>query len=227
MVRLNNIITFLGTNMFLQNKYYKWYYDIINASKIRSVIGYTENHHIVPKSLNGSNDPDNIVKLTAREHYLCHRLLTKMTIGNDKKKMIYALWRCTNSNNYNTNSHTYENSRKLYIETLIIAKTGVKRAPFSEQTRKNMSIAHIGKPSSRKGIPMSEEQKHKLSIINKTNPPFKGKTHPPERLEILKQQMIERMSGKPKLKSPCVHCGTMCAPNMMKKWHGDLCKLRN
>jgi len=39
---------------------------------------YTENHHIVPKSLGGSDDKSNLVRLSAREHFLCHLLLTKI-----------------------------------------------------------------------------------------------------------------------------------------------------
>lgn len=40
---------------------------------------YCELHHIIPKSINNSlkNDKTNLVYLTAREHYICHRLLEK------------------------------------------------------------------------------------------------------------------------------------------------------
>ena len=43
--------------------------------------GYVEEHHIVPVSLGGSNSKDNLVKLTAREHFVCHWLLVKMYKG--------------------------------------------------------------------------------------------------------------------------------------------------
>lgn len=32
---------------------------------------YYEGHHVVPKCLNGSNNKDNIVLLTAKEHFIC------------------------------------------------------------------------------------------------------------------------------------------------------------
>jgi len=75
--------------MFLQNKYTKIYYQIINNAKNRLLeVGmYTERHHIVPKSLGGNNLDSNLVSLTAREHFICHRLLVKMTSGNNKRKM--------------------------------------------------------------------------------------------------------------------------------------------
>ena len=65
-------------HLFIQNKYHKWYYNIINTARLReSVDGYTEKHHIIPKSLGGSNGKDNLVVLTGREHYICHYLLMK------------------------------------------------------------------------------------------------------------------------------------------------------
>lgn len=67
--------------MYLQNKYTRWYYNIVNAAQNRSINGYVEKHHIIPKSLGGSNKKINIVSLTAREHFICHWLLTKMTHG--------------------------------------------------------------------------------------------------------------------------------------------------
>jgi 5-methylcytosine-specific restriction endonuclease McrA len=43
--------------------------------KKRKLIGYKEIHHILPKSLGGSNDKSNLVELTAREHYIVHMLI--------------------------------------------------------------------------------------------------------------------------------------------------------
>lgn len=39
---------------------------------------YYERHHIVPKCLGGSDSRDNLVLLTAREHFICHRLLCRI-----------------------------------------------------------------------------------------------------------------------------------------------------
>ena len=77
--------------MFLQNKYTTYYYNIINASKASPSQVYTEKHHIIPKSLGGSNDPSNLVRLTARQHYVCHLLLTKMLPKSpNQKKLLHA-----------------------------------------------------------------------------------------------------------------------------------------
>lgn len=58
------------------NKYKNWYYRIINNRLTNPILNqYTETHHIIPKCLGGSNYSSNLVKLTAREHYICHLLL--------------------------------------------------------------------------------------------------------------------------------------------------------
>ena len=46
--------------------------------------GYYEQHHIVPRCLGGSNDEANLVLLSAREHFIAHRLLAKAHPGNSK-----------------------------------------------------------------------------------------------------------------------------------------------
>ncbi len=79
--------------MFIQNKYTKWYYSIIEDAKSqnrkKSNDAYYEKHHIIPKSLGGTE----VVLLTGKEHFICHLLLCKMTSGQNKYKMINALIR--------------------------------------------------------------------------------------------------------------------------------------
>lgn len=104
--------------IFLENKYTIWYYKIIERAKQRSCPELYESHHIIPKSLGGSNDTSNLVKLTFREHFLVHRLLVKMTCDNNNIKMSWALHRMMYSGKYFYNSYTYEKSRKDFIQML-------------------------------------------------------------------------------------------------------------
>jgi len=73
------------------NKYTKWYNQIIDRARSRVIDDYTESHHIIPESLSGPDTAENLVNLTAREHFICHWLLVKMTTGEDHWKMINAL----------------------------------------------------------------------------------------------------------------------------------------
>jgi len=61
--------------------------------------GYWEFHHIIPKSLGGDNSEDNLIPLTAREHFLAHYLLTKIySEGIAHSKMVFAFLMCCNGN---------------------------------------------------------------------------------------------------------------------------------
>lgn len=58
--------------------YKRIYNSLIITAKNRSLSGYVEKHHIIPKCLGGSDEPDNLVELTAREHFIAHLLLVKI-----------------------------------------------------------------------------------------------------------------------------------------------------
>ena len=78
--------------MFKDSKYTKWYFRIVENAKSKTYDSYTENHHIIPKSLNGTNDKENIVTLSYREHFVLHKLLPKIVTGGDAiRKMNFAL----------------------------------------------------------------------------------------------------------------------------------------
>ena len=66
------------STIFQQNKYSKWYFNIIESRRQVQFNGYVEEHHIIPRSIGGLNESWNVVKLTAREHFICHLLLIKM-----------------------------------------------------------------------------------------------------------------------------------------------------
>jgi hypothetical protein len=51
--------------------------------------GYKEVHHIVPRCMGGGDEENNLVELTAEEHYVAHQLLVKM--HPDNSKLVYAI----------------------------------------------------------------------------------------------------------------------------------------
>ena len=74
------------------SKYQRWYDQIIWRAKNRQLDCYCEIHHIVPKAFNGSDEDSNLVRLTYREHFLAHWLLTKIyNEGRGRRAMVYAL----------------------------------------------------------------------------------------------------------------------------------------
>ena len=81
-----------------------------------------ENHHILPKSLGGTNDKNNLVLLTLKEHFICHWLLVKIYPKGSKErgKMLCAFWRMQGnpSNKYKRyiNARAYEKLRSEFIQ---------------------------------------------------------------------------------------------------------------
>jgi hypothetical protein len=66
--------------LFIDSKYTQWYYNIITRAKVRNISAgtHTKKNHIIPKSLGGTNTKENLVNLTAKEHFICQHLLIKM-----------------------------------------------------------------------------------------------------------------------------------------------------
>ena len=72
--------------------YLKIYNNLVDARKQKyQQTGYYELHHIVPKCLGGTDAKENLVKFTAREHYLAHWLLSKVYPDNYKIWLAFAL----------------------------------------------------------------------------------------------------------------------------------------
>jgi hypothetical protein len=174
--------------MYLTNKYHQYYFIIINRAKSRNLPAdtYTEKHHILPKSLGGNESISNLVKLTAREHFICHVLLTKFTTGNDRHKMISAVIGMKRSRSYQIryiNSRLYESIKIEWAKISSIMNTGKKH---SDETRVKMS-------DSGKGRLKTKEHKLKISLANK------GKPKPPMS-EELKKQISDKLRGRPSAK---------------------------
>jgi hypothetical protein len=126
--------------MYLQNKYTQWYYNIIQQaqSRILSPDVYVEKHHIMPSSLGGNNSKSNIVRLTPREHFVCHLLLTKMTTGNALFKMKHAVSMLMNAKNigrgrYIPSSRLYAYVKKCHLEAIKEGWSQEKRALHSKK----------------------------------------------------------------------------------------------
>ena len=133
--------------MFTNNKYTKTYYQIITPTLNRELNTYKELHHIIPRSLGGTDEKDNLTYLTAREHFICHWLLVKMTEGAARSKMIYALQGMRAQNN---SQQRYETK----ITSRVYEHYRIEHARIHSETMK-------GRPAWNKGIPQTEEHKEK------------------------------------------------------------------
>lgn len=190
---------------------------------------YFERHHIIPISINGSNDKENLVLLTAREHFVAHKLLVEIHPGN--KKLIHALWMMltkscsTGGRIYSVGSKEYERAKIIQSGVIIErnkdvefrnkiskSRTGKKS---SKETRDKLSKMRKGSLNSNFGNKMSDESKKKISESNKGKVSWnKGKKNMQDNSifnEILK----------------CPYCGKLGKLLVIKRWHFDNCKFKN
>lgn len=116
--------------------YKKIYNQIIENRKQNKFEGYTENHHIIPRSLGGSNKSDNLVSLSAREHFLCHFLLAKMypkeTFNWYKMNHAFMIMRCDSliRNKRYFNSRLYEALKKNFSSVMSFSQKGEKNSQY-------------------------------------------------------------------------------------------------
>jgi len=147
--------------------YQKIYNQIVERAKNRVLKNYTERHHIIPKCMGGDLKKDNLVRLTAREHFICHMLLVRIYPHNSGLKQ--ALWMMINGaggrKRYCPSSKTYENIRREHsiIFGLRMSKIN-KGTPLSENHRLSISNALKGRKASQKCIEFASKPKTKSQI---------------------------------------------------------------
>lgn len=139
--------------------YLRIYTSLIDRAKNRVVSGYTEKHHIVPKCLGGTESPDNLVDLTAREHYIAHWILAKC---HKNYKLIFA-WRSMAMNPLGKRytSYTFKYAKEAWAREMSDRNKGVK---FSSERIKNLSDAHLGQEAWNKGIATGETMGRKERV---------------------------------------------------------------
>lgn len=153
--------------MFKENKYTKWYNSIIAHAKEDvncRLTGRFEKHHIIPKSLGGSDLPDNLVKLTPREHFICHLLLIRMLDGRDLFRMVAAL--NLMMNNVNKRLGRVKVTNRKYDASRYYAKV-----EFSEEHRRKLSeAAKRRNPITRKQSAEANEKRRQFMRSYKKTP---------------------------------------------------------
>jgi hypothetical protein len=140
--------------------------------------------------MGGTNDKENLVNLTAREHFICHKLLVEIYPNNNK--LVFGLWRMTipsQAERYKIDSRQYERIRILYTNTVRVNLSG-KKVVMTENRIKSIDRRR-GKP----GRALTAEAKKKISSSLKGK--CKGIAKPPRTKEH-----VENLSRSLKGKAP-------------------------
>lgn len=138
--------------MFNESKYTNCYNRIISTPDQEG-----ERHHIVPRSLGGSDDPSNIVTLSLRKHYIAHLLLTKMVSDTKSShKMLHALKMMSKTRKIN--SRAYEIMKNKFRELKFVTIYN----PDTEECKYLYDGEDMPLGFQYGGAPKSEEWKEKI-----------------------------------------------------------------
>ncbi len=191
--------------------YESHYNKLMSRAKHRLLEGYGERHHIIPRCLGGSNDSDNIVRLTAEEHYVAHQMLIR--IYPENRKLVFAAHMMTVSGGRSTRSNKrYGWLRRKHAKAISEMNTGRKNGPMSDEDKKKKSIAL-------KGRTFTDEHRRNISKARKGT-----KASIETRAKISKAHL--GLKTGPQRKVICPSCNLEGGIANMKRWHFDNCRFK-
>jgi hypothetical protein len=132
--------------------YEQIYNQLIDRARTRKLKGYKERHHIIPSCIGGTDVESNLVDLTAREHFIAHKLLCK--IYPNIKGIQLAFWAMVvykskkNQRTYKISNREYESIRLTVIDIIRETQRNRKHSPHSIETKQKISTALKGKSKS-------------------------------------------------------------------------------
>lgn len=132
---------------------------------------YHERHHIIPKSIGGSNEESNLIDLFAQEHYEAHRLLALENPSN--KHIQYAWWNmahCGGRNcqdRYILTKDEYEEARITHSKNMSGKNNPNYGRKHTEEAKARISEARKNGTGYWKNKHLTEETKMKLSKNHK------------------------------------------------------------
>lgn len=176
--------------------YEKIYFDFIKSRKEiirkKGKDVYYERHHIIPRSLMGINNEENLVLLTAKEHFFAHLLLVRIYAGKEKVKMIYALWFLTRQYRNSYRENICSSRQYQYIKELLQKEKIGKTSKLKGRTYKDI----YGDDGAKK-----RKEKSSLALKGKSYEELFGKVQADKlKLECRDRNLGKKYSKETKLK---------------------------
>lgn len=209
--------------------YQKIYNDLISRAQAReSLTEYKETHHIIPRCMGGSDDKENLVELTGREHFIAHWLLCKIYDTPGLKKAFGLMCLTGKNRSYKISSQLYELGRRRLSEAAIGREVSI-------ETREKISRALKGRKFTKEHLarmrkPKTEEAKKniaaaKVGVLN----PMYGTISPTRDVPHTKEtrDLISLRTKQGTEYPPCPHCGKKVNKGNALRWHYDKCKFKD
>lgn len=223
------------------------YNKIIDRARNRTIDGYTEKHHITPKCLGGDDTSDNLVELTAREHFICHKLLAYMNPNNTKLWYAYNMM-LTNGKGqdrkYNITSREYQELKENLLPSRRIRgkKLGsYKRSDYHKQLHSKLKTENNTLPYHGKKVFQYDLDGNLLNNYKSVSIAIKetgiktiqsavigSQTNAGGYLWLYEENInnLKKIIDSAKYLRPCPHCGKHFdkQPWNMKRYHFENCK---
>lgn len=209
--------------------YQKIYNDLISRAQAReSLSEYKETHHIIPRCMGGSDDKENLVELTGREHFIAHWLLCKIYDTPGLKKAFGLMCLTGKNRSYKISSQLYELGRRRLSEAAIGREVSIETGEKISRALKGRKFTKEHLARMRK--PKTEEAKKniaaaKVGVLN----PMYGTISPTRDVPHTKEtrDLISLRTKQGAEYPPCPHCGKKVNKGNALRWHYDKCKFKD
>lgn len=157
--------------------YQKVYDDLISQARTRGLDKsklsfHTERHHIIPHCCGGTEDPENLILLTPKEHFVAHHLLFKLHPKNHSLFLAYRMMAIMDSAATN---------RQIYISASEYERIKIRQAEwrkdfvFTEDILQKMRkprrfTNNMRKPKTATPARIAECEHKRITMAGKSNP---------------------------------------------------------
>ena len=224
---------------------YKLHYDrLISNARLRlNVDQYTEKHHIIPKCMGGGDTPDNLVRLTAKEHFVAHHLLWKEYRTPELAHAWFMMLRCDPNQKREFTAKQHEAATIAHVEVLRKTMVGSGNHFYgrkhTEAAKAKISRANTGKAHTQefrdayskrfKGIPKTPEHRAK---IGRTGLSMYQNIETGEIVRVAKGTLDETLwvnprKLKPEARRKCTYCDFISIESVLKMWHDGNCRWKD
>jgi hypothetical protein len=210
--------------------YKEVYGSLINSARNRGTPTQCEKHHVIPRCFGGSDEPDNLVSLTLREHYIAHLLLYRMQTHKRPKfqmqKAVVMMGGKTKSN-----SRVYESLKVDYGKRQSVLISGVNH-PMYGAVRSGVDNPFYGKKHSDEtkvlisnstiGLVVALDTRTNTNVkISKeefdTKDYYIGATSGYQKSVEARLKLSQSIRGVPHKKTICEYCGVEISFNNIER----------